>query len=89
MPLTRQERAKNVKKRNAFTKYGDQARRILETLLDKYADEGIENIESMDVLKIKPFDALGSPTEILRYFGGKENYLRAVKELENEIYRTA
>lgn len=89
VPLTRQERAKNVKKRNAFTKYGDQARRILETLLDKYADEGIENIESMDVLKIKPFDALGSPTEILRYFGGKENYLRALKELENEIYRTA
>ena len=89
LPLTRKERAKNVKKRNAFTKYGDQARRILETLLDKYADEGIENIESMDVLKIKPFDALGSPIEILRYFGGKKEYLRAVKELENEIYRTA
>ncbi len=88
-PLTRKERAKNVKKRNAFTKYGDQARKILDALLDKYADEGIDNIESIDVLKIKPFDALGSPLEIVRYFGGKENYLRAVKELENEIYRTA
>jgi type I restriction enzyme, R subunit len=88
-PLTRKERAKNVKKRNVFTKYGEQARKILEALLDKYADEGIENIENIDVLKIKPFDALGSPVEIVRYFGGKENYLHAVKELENEIYRTA
>jgi type I restriction enzyme, R subunit len=89
VPLTRKERAKNVKKRNVFTKYGDQARKILDALLDKYADEGIENIETIDVLKIKPFDTLGSPFEIVHYFGGKENYLRAVKELENEIYRTA
>ena len=89
LPLTRKERVQNVKKRNIFTQYGDQARRILETLLDKYADEGIDNIESINILKIKPFDALGSPTEILHYFGGKENYLRALKELENEIYRTA
>ncbi len=87
VPLTRKECAQNVKKRNAFTKYSEQARRILHALLDKYADEGIENIESMDVLKLKPFDALGSQIEIIRYFGEKGDYLRALRELETEIYK--
>ncbi|MEK7725059.1 MAG: DEAD/DEAH box helicase family protein [Acidobacteriota bacterium] len=89
-PLTRTERANNVRKRNYFTKYGDQARQVLEALLDKYADEGIENIESLDVLKVIPFDKIGSPTEIVKgIFGGKDKYLEAVKELENELYKVA
>jgi type I restriction enzyme R subunit len=88
-PLTRKERADNVKKRNYFTKYGDQARKVLETLLDKYADEGVENIESIEVLRVKPFDDFGSPLEIIKEFGSKRNYLEAVKELETELYRKA
>ncbi len=88
-PLTRRERANNVKKRNYFTKYGEQSRKVLEALLDKYADEGIENIESMEVLKVKPLTEFGSPIEIINEFGSKEKYLQAVKELENELYKTA
>lgn len=88
-PLTRKERANNVKKRNYFTKYGDQARKVLETLLDKYADEGVENIESIEVLRVKPFDEYGSPIEIIQEFGSKIKYLEAVKELENELYKKA
>ena len=88
-PLTRQERANNVKKRNYFTKYGDQAKKVLEALLDKYADEGIANIESIEVLRVNPFDEFGSPTEIINEFGSKDNYLQAVKELEIELYKTA
>jgi type I restriction enzyme, R subunit len=84
--LTRKERANNVKKRNYFTKYGEQARQILETLLEKYADEGIQHIENLDVLKVKPFDKFGSPLQIIRLFGGKDGYLQAVKELEREVY---
>ena len=87
--LTRRERANDVKKKNYFTKYGDKARAVLDALLDKYADEGIENIESMEVLKIKPFDEFGSPVEIIKSFGGKEQYLQAVKELETQIYEVA
>lgn len=88
-PLTRKERANNVKKRNYFTKYGEQARKVLEALLDKYADEGIDNIESIEVLRVKPFDEFGSPVEIIQEFGSKEKYLQAVKELENELYKSA
>lgn len=88
-PLTRKERANNVKKRNYFTKYGEQSRKVLEALLDKYADEGIENIESIEVLRVKPFDEFGSPTEIIKEFGSKEKYLQAIKELETELYKTA
>lgn len=88
-PLSRKERANNVKKRNYFTKYGEQARNVLEALLDKYADEGIENIESMEVLKVNPVAFFGSAIEIINSFGGKPNYLRAVKELENQLYLTA
>lgn len=86
-PLTRKERANNVKKRNYFTKYGNGARAVMENLLDKYADEGINNIETLDILKLQPFDSLGSITEIVRTFGGKNEYLKAVKELEEEIYK--
>lgn len=88
-PLTRKERANNVKKRNYFTKYGEQARKVLETLLDKYADEGVANIESIEVLRVKPFDEYGSPIEIISHFGDKKHYLDAVKELETELYRQA
>ena len=89
-PLTRRERAGNVKKRNYFTKYGEQAKQVLEALLDKYADEGITNIESMEVLRVNPFDEFGSAYEIVNgIFGGKNKYLQAIKELEIELYQTA
>jgi type I restriction enzyme R subunit len=88
-PLTRKERAENVKKRNYFTKYGEQARKVMENLLDKYADEGIDDIESMEVLKVKPFTDFGSPVEIIRAFGSKKKYLDALHELEIELYKSA
>ena len=89
-PLTRKERADNVKKRDYFTKYGDQARAVLEALLDKYADEGITSIENAKVLRLQPFDRIGTPIEIINgAFGGKAEYNRAVKELEDQIYRQA
>jgi len=87
--LTRKERAEQVKKRNYFTKYGDKARQILQALLDKYAAQGIENIEEMSVLKVEPFTEFGTVSEIIDIFGGKEKYLQALKELEQEIYRIA
>ncbi|MBM1222702.1 DEAD/DEAH box helicase family protein [Ponticoccus sp. SC2-23] len=87
-PLTRKERANNVKKRDYFTKYGEQARAVLSALLDKYADEGITTIESAKVLKLQPFDKIGTPMEIINdVFGGKDEYERALKELEEQIYR--
>jgi type I restriction enzyme R subunit len=86
-PLTRQERADNVKKRNYFTKYSDTAQTVLSTLLEKYADEGVQEIENIHVLKVKPFDQLGRPIEIVKKgFGNKQTYLEAVSELEAEIY---
>jgi len=88
-PLTRAERANNVKKRDYFTQYGEQARQVLEALLDKYADEGIENIEDMKILQVSPLDQFGSPVEIVKRFGGKKQYLKALTELEQEIYRQA
>jgi type I restriction enzyme R subunit len=87
--LTRKERAEKVRKRDYFTKYGEKARTILEALLDKYATEGIETIEELSVLRVEPINKYGTPTEIIGYFGGKSNYLQAIKELEQEIYRTA
>ena len=86
-PLTRAERVKNVKKRDYFTKYGEQARKVLEALLDKYADEGIENIEDIKILQVNPLDQFGSPLEIVQLFGGKVKYQQALAELGNEIYR--
>ena len=87
-PLTRKERANNVKKRNYFTKYGEQARAILAALLDKYADEGIRTIENAKVLKLKPFSDIGTPMEIINdVFGGKERYETAIQELEQELFK--
>lgn len=88
-PLTRKERAQNVKKRNYFTQYGEAARKVLETLLDKYAEHGIEDLESLEVLKVQPFDQFGSPHEIIKLFGNKTNYLTAVHSLEQAIYKEA
>lgn len=86
-PLTRRERADNVKKRNYFAKYSDQARAVLEALLDKYADEGVLTIESPRVLKLTPFDQMGTPMEIIKgVFGGKENFESALQELERELF---
>ncbi len=87
--LTRRERAEQVRKRNYFTKYGEQARNVLNALLDKYASEGIENIEELAVLKVDPFTDLGTPAEIIKIFGNKGNYLKAIKELEEELYKVA
>ena len=88
-PMTRKERANNVKKRNYFTKYGDQARKVLEALLDKYADQGIENMENITILTVPPINELGSVTEIIKIFGSREKYDQAIKELENELYKVA
>ena len=85
-PLTRRERANNVKKRNYFTKYGESAREVLEALLNKYADEGIENLENLEILRVPDFKKFGSPIEIIRRFGGKKKYLEAINELKREIY---
>lgn len=87
-PLTRKERANNVKKRNYFAKYGEQARAVLTALLDKYADEGISTLESAKVLKLKPFSEIGTPVEIInQVFGGKAQYETAIQELEQEIFK--
>ncbi|EEW4439283.1 DEAD/DEAH box helicase family protein [Escherichia coli] len=87
-PLTRKERAGNVRKRDYFTKYSEAARKVLDNLLDKYADAGIEEIESIQVLKLKPFDSMGTLPEIIKTgFGDRNGYNQALSELENEIYR--
>jgi type I restriction enzyme R subunit len=89
-PLTRSERANNVKKRNYFTQYGDKARAVLEALLDKYADEGITSIENNNVLKLDPFKQLGTPVEIINgVFGGKAQYEEALQALETELFKHA
>lgn len=85
-PLTRQERANNVKKRDFLSKYSGVAREVLEALLDKYMNTGIYEIEKTEILKIDPFMKFGKPSKIAQYFGGKDGYLRAVRELEEAIY---
>lgn len=87
--LTRHERAEQVKKRDIFSKYGEQARGVLEALLDKYIKEGISELESLIVLENDPFRKLGSKSNIVKFFGGKQGYLDAVKELEQYIYNIA
>ena len=87
--LTRRERAEQVKKRDVFSKYGEQARLVLEALLDKYMNEGISELENIAVLKNDPFRKLGSPASIAKLFGGKEGYLKAVNNLVQLIYNAA
>ena len=86
-PLTRRERAENVRKRDVFTKYGGQARAVLGALLDKYADDGILNLDDTNVLRIPPLDSLGTPVELVRAFGGKPGFERAVHDLQSALYR--
>ncbi len=88
-PLTRKERVDNVKKRNYFTKYGEKAQSVIKSLMEKYSDDDLLTIESLDVLKLDPLNKIGSPLEIINAFGGKENYILALKELENELYKVA
>jgi type I restriction enzyme R subunit len=88
-PLTRRERAENVKKRDVFTKYGPQARAVLDALLEKYRDEGVFNLEDANVLKIPPFNAMGMPLQLLNAFGGKEGFEKAVHELQDALYQEA
>lgn len=85
-PLTRRERADNVKKRDFLSRYSGAAREVLEALLDRYMNTGIYEIEKTDILKLDPFAKMGKPARIAGYFGGREGYMKAVKELENAIY---
>ena len=85
-PLTRRERAENVKKRDVFTRYGPQARAVLDALLDKYADEGVNAVEDRGVLRVSPLSDLGTPLELVRPFGGRDGYDAAVQELEAALY---
>ena len=87
--LTRKERAENVKKRNYFGKYSGTAKEVLQALLDKYEDEGLENLEDMNVLKLDPFKEMGSMMEIVQEFGGRDEYLQAIHEIEDELYKSA
>ena len=86
-PVSRRERANNVKKRNYFAKYEGKAREVLEALLDKYADYGILNLEDSDILDTAPFNKIGKPQKIVKLFGGLDKFEQALKELENEIYK--
>jgi type I restriction enzyme R subunit len=85
-PLTRKERADRVRKRNYFTRYGAQARAVMEALLDKYADLGLESIESPNALKIVPFPQLGTPVEIVPAFGGRNQFQSALRDLKTQLY---
>ncbi|MDO9204059.1 EcoAI/FtnUII family type I restriction enzme subunit R [Methylotenera sp.] len=85
-PLTRRERAEQVKKRNYFAKYGEQARQVLEALVEKYADTDVENIEDIKILTLDPFKNMGSAAELVSAFGGKQGYLAALQELEQNLY---
>lgn len=86
-PVSRCDRANNVKKRNYFAKYEGKAREVLEALLDKYADYGILNLEDSDILDTAPFNKIGKPQKIVKLFGGLDKFEQALKELENEIYK--
>jgi type I restriction enzyme R subunit len=85
-PLTRRERAETVKKRNYFTRYGPQARAVLEALLAKYADSGLHDLESPRVLQLDPFASMGTPVQLVQAFGGPEAYEEAVRDLETQLY---
>ena len=88
-PLTRRERASRVKKRNVFTHYGPVARKVIDALLDKYADEGIATIEADTVFNVQPFTDIGRPFEIIKSFGGRPQYLGVLQALERELYSTS
>ena len=85
-PLTRRERAEKVKKRHVFAKYGEQSRRVIEILLDKYEGEGLAAVEDIGVLAAPPFDQVGMPLELVSSFGGRDGYLAAIRDLESALY---
>ncbi len=87
-PLTRKERAANVRKRDAFAKYGPQARAVLEALLAKYQDEGVLNLEDPLILSIPPINSMGTPLQLIKEFGGREHFEQAVHEMQDELYKT-
>ena len=86
-PLTRKERAKKVNQDSYFNKYGEKARKVIEALLEKYADEGLENLENPEVLKVSPINKLGRPLEIMKLFGGRAGYIKVLKEIEARLYK--
>jgi len=86
-PLTRRERADNVKKRDVFTKHGGQARAVLDALLAKYADEGVLNLDDANVLKIAPFDTMGTVVQLIKAFGDRQGFEQAVHELQSALYQ--
>jgi type I restriction enzyme R subunit len=88
-PLTRRERVENVRKRDVFTKYGKQARAVLEALLQKYQDEGVTSLDDPQILKISPFDTMGTPIELLKTFGGRPGFEKAVHDLQSALYQGA
>ena len=88
-PLTRRERAERVRKKDVFTRYGTRARAVLDALLDKYADEGLAPVEDLGVLRVQPLSELGTPLELIGHFGGKNEYVKAVRLLETALYDTA
>ncbi len=84
--LTRRQRAKKVKERDVFTRYGTQARAVLNALIDKYADEGLTAVEDLGILRVQPISDLGTPVELVRHFGGKDEYIAAVQALAEALY---
>ena len=88
-PMTRRVRALKVRKRDVFTKYGPQARAVLEALLTKYEDEGVTNLDDPKILNIKPFDSMGTPIQLIKQFGDPEQFERAAHELQSALYERA
>ena len=88
-PLTRRERVENVRKRDVFTKYGTQARAVLEALLQKYQDEGVTSLDDPQILRVTPFDTMGTPIELLKQFGGRSGFEKAVHEIQSALYGKA
>ena len=85
-PLTRHQRVANVRKRDIFTKYGEQSRAVLEALLRKYEDDGLTDLTDPRILKVNPFDAMGTPLQLINEFGGRAGFEKAVHELESALY---
>jgi type I restriction enzyme R subunit len=85
-PLTRRERAENVKKRDVFARYGDDARAVLEALLVKYADQGVLTLDDPEMFRVAPFDALGTPVQLIKLFGGRDAFQAAVREMQASLY---
>jgi type I restriction enzyme R subunit len=88
-PLTRRERAESVRKRDVFTKYGPQARAVLETLLQKYQDEGVTDLGDPRILQVPPFDAMGTPLQLIKQFGSRADFEQAVHEMQAALYQGA